>query len=193
MFLPIIGDLPFPRGKTGAQGLITPTSTYQGNLEGKAFFSEDTVHSTGVPVVVLCVRNTSGSAITVARKFAQFDNTTAKSCASAIDVFPNVTAGGLCAPLDDAYVVGGSIPDDDLFYVVIRGFCSVLTSASVTNLTAGEPVSSDNGGFIANVNGGSAAGEFVVGTVDYASSYSASTATRMFVDIAALALPPAAG
>ena len=129
----------------------------------------------------------------MARKFGQFDNTTAKSSASAIDTFPNVTAGGACAPIDDAYAVGASIPDDDLFYVVIYGYCSVLTSASVTNLTAGEAIASDNAGLIANTNGGAAAGEFVVGVCDYAASYSAATATRMFVCLSSFAMPPAAG
>jgi len=193
MFLPILGDLPFPRGKTASQGLLTPTGTYLGNLEGKAFFSEDTEHGTGTPIVVLCVRNTTGGDITVARTFAELDNTTVLSVSGAVDVHPNVTAGAVCLPLDDAYIVGATIADDDLFYVGLYGYFSVLTGASVTNLAAGISISSDNAGKIANVSGGSAAGEFVVGRLPYQATYVATTATAIFVCPGSLAMPPAAG
>lgn len=191
MFLPVTGDLPFPRGKTAAQGLVTPDGTYAAEHEGKFFWHNDTVHSTSVPVVLLCVRNTSGSAITVARKFAEFDTTTAKSVGSAIDTFPCGTAGGVCAPLDDAMTVGDSIPDDDLFYVVVSGFVAVLTDSSVANLAAGSSVTSTSAGLVAD-KANAAAGEFVVGRLDYASSYSADTATRILASLASLTKPPAA-
>jgi len=193
MFAPIIGDLPFPRGKTASQGNITPDATYAQELEGKFFWSEDTQHATNIPLVVLCVRNRTGGAITVARKFCEMDITTAKSSPSAVDTFPCNTAGAVALPLDDVYVVGSTIASLDLFFVVAYGFCSVLTTASVTNLTAGESIATDNAGLIPNTAGGAAAGEFVIGRCDYAASYVASTATRMFVCPANLALPPAAG
>lgn len=193
MFAPIIGHLPFQRGKTASGGLLTPTATYRDELEGRFYWAEDTLHGTKQPVVLLCLRNTTGAAITVARKFVKLDITTAKSVASAGDTFPNTTAGGVALPLDDAYVVGSSIADDDIFTVVAWGYCSVLTGASVTNLAAGNAIASDNAGLIANVSGGAAAGEFVIGRLDYQASYSAATATRMFICPANLAPPPAAG
>lgn len=191
MFPPILGDLPFPRGKTASGGLITPTVNYRKEVCGKFYWSPDTVHSTDVPVVLLTVRNRTGGDITVARKFAELDITHAYGVANAVDTFPCDTAGGVCAALDDAYVVGGTIPENDLFYVVVYGFVSVLTDSAVNSLAAGGGVVSTNAGLIANKATG-AAGEFIVGRLDYAASYSAATATRIFACLPSLAPPPAA-
>lgn len=190
MFIPILGELPFPRGKTAADGLMTPTATWRSEIEGKAYWAQDTQHSTSTPVALLVVRNATGSAITVARKFAEFSVAAAKACVGKISTFPCDTAGGVALPLDDAMTVGASIPANDLFYVVLFGFCSVLTGSAVNNLSAGVAVTTDNAGLIANKSA-PAAGEYVIGRLDYASSYSASTATRILVSPPALAPPSA--
>ena len=143
-------------------------------------------------VVLIAVKNDTGAAITVARKFCKFSASTNEDFPGRIGTFPNNTAGGLCLPLDDAYTVGTSIPDDDIFWCVLRGPVKVLTGASVTNLAANLAVASDNAGLIANTSGGAAAGEYVVGTLLPAASYSASTATLIYADCK-LAVPPAAG
>jgi len=185
MMPPIIGELPFNRGLTAAEGLITPTSTYRAELEGRAYYSEDSEHDSNQLIVLLCVRNLTGSAITVARKCGEFKTTAALAMVSQMLTFPCDTAGAVALPIDDAYAVGASIPANDLFYVVLQGWCDILTGAAVTNLSAGIPITVDNAGLIAN-KAQPAAGEFVLGKLEYASSYTGATATTVWVDPPAL-------
>ena len=184
--------LPFPRGYTMADGIITPGDTGRDHLEGKLYEVPDTEHGSGVNVILMAVKNDTGAAITVARKFGEFSAATALDHGRRIGQFPCNTAGAVVLPLDDAYTVGASIADDDIFYVVVYGYCDVLTGASVASLAAAGAVASDNAGLIAD-QATAAAGEFVVGTLDYAASYSANTATTIFVNPPSLNLPPAAG
>lgn len=193
--IPVLNsNLPFPRGKTAADGVITPTLAWAmgQSFLGFGYLTSDTVYGYASPVVLLPVVNTTSGAITVARKFAEFDISAAGRRPVAVGTFPCDTAGAVALPLDDAYPVGSSIPQYDIFYLVAYGRCKVLTGAAVNALTAGGTVATDNAGLIANV-ANAAAGSFVIGFLEYASSYSASTATMIFVDPANLCLPDAAG
>lgn len=185
--------LPFPRGSTAnADGLLTLGDTTLQEFEGKLFEVPDTQHGTSQPVVLMIVQNDTGSAITVARKMGEFSVATSLDHARRIGTFPCNTAGAVAVPLDDAYTVGATIADNDLFYVVVRGWCSIGTPAAVNNFAAGMSVSSDNGGFIGNA-AASAASYFVVGTLDYAASYTANSTAKVFIDALPLKAPPAAG
>lgn len=161
-------------------------------FEGKVFEFPDTVHGTGRSVWCMCVQNDTGSAITVARKFASLANSTSMDFGGRVGAFPNATAGGVVVALDDAYTVGATIADNDLFWVLVYGPCSIATGASVTNLSAGISVSSDNAGLINNATG-VAAGAYVAGTLDYAASYTANSTAKVLVDCRNLNKPPAAG
>ena len=162
--------LPFPRGKTMAQGVVTPDDSYFEHLEGRLFEAKDTVHGTGVPVILRVVKNDKGSAITIStdgETFFKYSTTDAKDWGRRISAINNV-AGGVAKPIDDFYTEGSdpvsSIPDDDLFYIVEQGPCYAKTEASSVNLSAGDPIASDNAGL---VNGAvAAAGETVLGTID---------------------------
>lgn len=184
--------LPFPRGQTLSDGgEITLGDAGFSELEGRVFEYPDNIHGTGTITRLKIVKNDTGSAITVARKFGEFSVTDTGDFGRRIGTFPCNTAGAIVLPLDDAYPVGMSIPDDDLFYVVYEGFCDVLTGASITNLAAGMSVSSDNAGLINNA-AAVAAGSFVVGTLADKSGYLASAATKIWVAGPPLAMPPAA-
>lgn len=173
-------SLPFDRGKTWSDGLITMTAALGAAQKclGRFYQAPDTVHKTGVPVTLLVVQNETGGDITAANKFASFRATAAKDFGRVIGAFPNTTAGGLVVALDDAYTAGITIPEHDLFYVVVAGWVNVLTGAAVNNLAANVPVCSDNAGLIAN-KATPAAGETPVGHLDYLAAYVASTATAV--------------
>jgi len=184
------GNLPFPRGGTwgdfGNAGL-TLSDTVPSTQEGMEYTVQDTVNGTLRPVTLVVLKNDTGAAITVAKKFLKFSTTSAK------DIFRrcagyNDAAGGLVVAMDDAYTVGDSIPDDDLFYAVVEGPVQLTTEASSVNLAAGNAVASDASAF---VNGAvAAAGEFVAGTMDVAST---TTGETVLVYMAGnRALPPAA-
>jgi hypothetical protein len=156
--------LPFPRGGTYLDGVVTGSDTLASHLEGKLYEVDDTVHGTGHKVILRCVKNDTGSAITIARSFAKFSTTSQYDFGRRVGTFPNDTAGGVCKPMDDAYTVGNTIADDDLFYVVEEGPCWVTSEATTYNITAGDALASDASGL---VNGAAAAaGEYVVGTAD---------------------------
>ena len=177
-------ELPFPRGQTFSDaGVVTMTDTFYQHLEGKIFNVKDTEHGTGVPIYLMVVKNDSGSAITVENRLMKFSLTSATDFGRRISGFNDV-AGGLSVPLDDAYSIT-SIPDDDLFYVIIRGYCAIKTEASSAALEAGWAVTSDASGYI---DGAAAAvGNAVVGTVTEDTTDEA-TEVKVFVDID-LALP----
>lgn len=175
--------LPFDRGQTWSDGgLVTMTAALGAAQKclGKIYEAPDTVHDTGKPVKLLVLQNETGGDITVARKFGEFRATTAKDFGRIMGTFPCDTAGAVVVPLDDAYTVGFTIPEHDLFYAVLEGPCSVLTGASINSLAANIGVCSDNAGLIAN-KAAPAAGEFPVGALDYLATYVASTATRVYM------------
>lgn len=190
--------LPFPRGNTfndapPSGGLVTLGDTGLSEYEGKIYEVPDTVHGTGRPVLLMIVKNDTGAAITVARKFCKFSAATALDWGRRIGTFPNNTAGGVCVPLDDAYTVGKSIADDDLFYVLLYGPCSIVTPSAVTNFAAHMAVRSTNAGILSNDSGGCPAGSYPVGTLDYAASYTANSTAKVLIDCRRLTAPPAAG
>lgn len=183
--------LPFPRGQTLSDGgEITLGDAGFDELEGRVFEYPDNIHGTGTITRLRIVKNDTGSDITVARKFGEFSTDTG-DVGRRIGTFPCNTAGAIVLPLDDAYPVGMTIPDDDLFYVVYEGYCDVLTGASVGSLAAGCSISSDNAGLINNA-AGVAAGSFVVGTIADKAPFQASSATKILVAGPPLAMPPAA-
>ncbi len=182
--------LPFPRGQTASDaGIATTSDTWRQDLEGKIYETEDTVNGTGKPVKLRVVKNDTDGAITAARKFCRF-SANEKDFGRRIGTFPNDVAGGVCKPLDDAYTVGFSIPDDDLFYVVEEGNCQVLTNDDTLALNAGDGVASDSEGLVSDDV--AAAGEFVVGQSDITTT--SGTAITLLIHVnAGLAKPPAAG
>ena len=157
--------LPFPRGKTYADGVVTlDVTTYDTakHLEGTIHEVEDTVHGTGEKVFLRIVKNESGAAITAARKLFYFG-------VSALDFGRRIlgltfAAGQVCKPLDDGYPIGFSIPDGDLFYVVEKGLCDILLEPTAVALSQGDAVTCDTQGFLDGAVAG--AGEYVVGQID---------------------------
>ncbi len=157
--------LPFPRGKTYGDSVVTlDVTTYDTakHLEGTIHEVEDTVHGTGEKVFLRIVKNRSGAAITAARRFYRF-YTGALALGRRILGVANVD-GQLCKPLDDKYVVGFSIPNGDLFYVLEEGPCSVVTNAVSVSLVGGDAVATDQLGAISGA--AAIAGEYVVGQID---------------------------
>ncbi len=183
---------PFLRGKTYCDGVVIPGATLFDRQLGfmRVYKFRDTVHGTGAPVWLTPVKNSTGAAITVARKFFSYEIDTALDFGKYCGAFPNTTAGGKVLAIDDAYTVGQSIPDNDIFWAVVQGPVYVLAASSVTNLTAGGAVTSTATGVIANKTT-AAAGEYVYGTLDYAASYTAFAETLVWAN-ASLVMPPAA-
>ena len=138
------------------------TATMASHLEGKIYEVEDTVHDTGTKVLLRCVRNDSGSAITVARQYCGFDNG-ALEFGGSCDGYA-ASAGEICKPMDDAYTAGVSIPSLDLFWLLEEGPCTVVNETSSVSLTAHESVATDAAG--ATNGAAAAAGEFAVGVID---------------------------
>lgn len=143
-------ELPFPRGSTfsdkGGNGIALDDNTYS-HLEGQIFETEDTVHGTGTKVKLRVVKNDTSAEITVARAFGKF-SAGALDFGRRIGKFPANTAGAIVKPLDDAYVVGTKIPDDDLFYVVEAGPCAVKAEATIGTAAAGKACCTDNAGLV---------------------------------------------
>lgn len=172
--------LPFPRGQTASDsGLVDLDDSTFSDLEGKIFEVPDTEHGTGEAILLRAVKNDSGSDITVARKFMRF-------AINALDFGRRVAgvvnaAGAVCKPVDDAYAVGFVILDDDIFYVVERGKCGVLTESSAVALDAGAVVASDSSGFV-NGTPCAQATEYAAGKIGPAAY---ATATEVVVDVQA--------
>lgn len=155
--------LPFPRGKTACDGVVTPASDMFLNLAGRIFEVEDTQHGTGQTVLLRCVQLTAN--VTVARKFMKFSTSSALDFGRKISGV-NDAAGGPVKPLDDAYTVGDTLLQYDYAYVVERGPCSVKSELSSANISAGGAVVSDNAGYVDGA--APAAGNCVVGRADAA-------------------------
>jgi hypothetical protein len=149
-------------------------------FEGRVFEVPDTVHNTGINTRLVILHNDTGAAITVARKFGEFSAATALDFGRRIGTFPANTEGAVCVPLDDAYTVGNTIADNDLFYGVVYGWCSVATEG-VSNFVAQMPVMTSGLGVIRNL-AQPTAGSFVVGTLGYAASYTPNSTAKVFVD-----------
>lgn len=182
--------LPFPRGYTAVDGTLTPGDGWrQDELEGKVYWAPDTIHNTGIMVGLMAVKNDTGAAITVARQCGEFSLANTYDFGRRIGTFPCNTEGAVALPLDDAYTVGATIADDDIFYVIVKGPCSIDTEG-VSNFAAGMSLMSSALGCIRNL-AQPTAGSFVLGTLAYAASYTANTTAVVYVDAFPLRLPTA--
>jgi len=172
--------LPFPRGSTysdakrGANSLVTLSdSGPASNLEGKLYQVKDTIHNTGIPVILRVVKNDSGGDLAVARKWLSFRlsnaATTPGDWGRRVDGVAG-TGGEPCKPMDDAYYYGTedtsqggletTIAQYDLFYVVEAGPCLVEGQTGVAAGSAGDAVQMAGAGR----NGKAAAADTVVAT-----------------------------
>ncbi len=181
--------LPFSRGSTMADksALLSLGDDTYNDLEGRCYVVPDTENGTGEPVVLRCVKNDTGSAITVTHDFYRY-STGAKDWGRRIGAVCD-SAGEVGKPMDDAYVVGATIPDDDLFYVVESGPCTVRPETSSVSLSGGDPIATDLSG---RANGAAAAaGEAVLATIDAACT--TATTEVLFHIRGDVHKPPAAG
>lgn len=174
-------NLPFPRGGTASDnGLagVTISDTWLNQLEGKTFDVLDDTHGTGATVRLRVVKNDTGSAITPANQLLRF-STGAKDFGRRIAGVSN-SKSTVCVPIDDAYGATPTIADDDLFYVVVRGPCSIMTDAADVSLTAHDSVCSDGStGTLYKTK--VIEGEYVVGTIDQDTA-AEDTAVLVWVD-----------
>jgi hypothetical protein len=151
----------------GGTGITLSATLPPVSLEGTIYEVPDTIHGLGGVVKLRCVRNDTGSAITVANDLCEMAAASAGDFGRKVDTFPCNTAGAICKPLDDAYTIT-SIPANDLFYVVEAGPCAVRVESSSVSLSGGNSLASDGSG---RINGAvAAAGEYVVGVADAACS-----------------------
>jgi len=173
-------------GDTGLTGLTLDATSYLGQC-GVPFQVLDTVHGTGRLVTLMPVKNESGGALTVARRFLKF--ATSALNFGRVSAGYNDAAGGIVVAMDDAYTVGQSIAEHDVFLVVLAGPVYVNTGATGVSLAQGVAVSSDASGYVQAAT--STAGQFVAGTLDAATT---AEATAVVVHMAGnLAMPPALG
>lgn len=113
-------NLPFARGNTYGTTDLTVGTQY----EGKEYIHEDRTYGTARFVRVRIVRNNSGA--TLAGKYAaKFDNTVAGRA-------PDTYVSGKCTvTAERSYIIDdlltGTVPDKDLFYVVMEGPCLART------------------------------------------------------------------
>lgn len=193
-------NLPFPRGSTasdyGNAGL-TLSDTYLQEYEGIEYEVDDTIHNTGQKVTLRIVKNDTGSAITPATQLFQF-STGAKDYGRRVGAVTG-TAGMVCVPIDDAYnykdVEGTAtaftptdIPDDDLFYVVIKGPCLMMTGGTSINLATHGAVVCDAAGALGAAV--AAAGKNPIGTIDQATT-DTDTAVLVWADVTLKNVPAA--
>jgi hypothetical protein len=140
------------------------TDTYKSSLEGRIYEVPDTVHNTGRIIKLRVVKNDTGAAITAARNLCEFDGADSLDFGRRVTSFgANVSGQGVvCKPLDDAYTAGFSIPDNDLFYIVEEGYCSVVTETGAVSLPSGTAVAVNAAGGLDGAR--AAAGFYVIGT-----------------------------
>jgi hypothetical protein len=162
-------------------GVLTLTDTYRSSLEGRVFTVPDTVHNTGLEIKLRVVKNDTGAAITAARNLCEFDGPDSLDFGRRVTSFGNAISGQgvVCKPLDDAYTVGQSIPDDDLFYVIEEGFGTVLTESGAVSLPAGTAVAANATGTLDGAR--AAAGQYVIGTM-VETILTASTNAKIYVN-----------
>ena len=183
-------NLPFPRGGTASDfGLpgVTTSDTWLDKWEGQEFEVDDTRHGTGHKVRLRIVKNDTGAVITPANQLLRF-NTNAKDFGRRIAGVSNSKAT-VCVPIDDEYNYNGTtvvaspqtIPDDDLFYVVIKGPNYVMTDAANVGLAAHDNIVSD-GSTGTMYKSPALAGEFSPGTID-AATVAEDTAVLVWVDV----------
>ena len=182
--------LPFPRGTFSDDGVVTVGDAVHREFAAIGPIAvPDTTHGLDEPVILLPVKNDTGSAITVTRICYSFAKASQGELGTYISAATGTGAAGF--PIDDQYAVGASWPDDAWGYLVCKGRCDVLTAASNTHYAEGISVSLATGGVL-NDSATVAAGAWVLGVLEYESSWTASTAACVYVQ-PDFALPPAAG
>lgn len=119
-------NLPFQRGAT--YGVTDETQAV--HLEGREYIHQDTEYGTGMNVRVRVVRNRSGAAL-VGRRAVSFATTAGKH---EVEVSGYAAVGSARAYVVDDLLT--SVPDKDLFFVVVEGPCLAKTALSgdVSNL-----------------------------------------------------------
>jgi len=138
---------PFARGETYYNGETIDTNNLGGlNLEGAEWVFEDDHASTGVartrgrPVRCRCVRNSSGINL-LPKRLAKFElgalEFGSRCDGYAIQTAANTPEQGY--PIDE-YLPTAGVPTNDLFWIVIEGPATVLTSIAdmATDLAIGE-------------------------------------------------------
>ena len=133
---------PFGRGETW-YGLSPAPAIDSANLggiqhEGKIWKFEDvTVSASGATgarparsnrdVYCMCVRNVSGIALLPKRLVTlQKTGTDGKFFLGRVDGYATVTADGPAYPVDE-FLTSAGVPNNDLFWIVVRGPATVLT------------------------------------------------------------------
>ena len=126
--------IPFPRGRSAAQGTTIDTNDLQGvHLEGQIVYLPDVAKATpkvrrsNADVVARIVRNDSGGLLTpgTAVQYADgFWGTRVTTCTAAV--------GNQCAGIVDDHLPTTGVQDDDLFYIIVRGPVSarIVTGAT---------------------------------------------------------------
>lgn len=152
-------NLPFERGTTfweGDSDSISATDPSALALVGKRFTVPDTENNLGIPVTLQVVRNVTGSAITVAKGTGYDYDTDYPD----MDADSTAADGGYGHVIDDAYPASYSIPDDDLFYVVVEGPVAMLADSN--GVTKGEHVAFTGSGKVES-GSNAASGDYLIG------------------------------
>ena len=124
----LTADPPFARGQTLGGGVATLDSSFGTNFVGarKEFLDVDPVSgviNTNRTVTCICLKNTTGSALTKGKlvKFTAVGNAPAVAAAADYQV-----------AVVDEYVPSAGVPANDLFWGVIRGPTTVAASGAIS-------------------------------------------------------------
>jgi hypothetical protein len=124
---------PFERGHTYYDGETIDTNDLGGeHLEGKEWVFEDVIPTTGVartgrPVRCRVVRNVSGINL-LPKTMVIMDTTNAGQYGKQVDGYATTTSQE-AFPVDE-YLPAAGVPTNDLFYIVMDGPATVLTSST---------------------------------------------------------------
>src|SRR5208337_1329881 len=159
---------PFPRGATFLNGAAINTTDYLStqlpgyNLEGKEWLTEDTVNSTGLYVRLRAVRNASGVALVQGANGSKLVQPKTGYQGRRVSGY-TTQPGMLGYPIDDAYKSGYSIPNNDLFYIVVEGPVQVQNAQEAS---ANTPAIADGDLLVSCTGGVSTAASTSVGCVE---------------------------
>ena len=138
--------IPFPRGRSAAQGTTIDTNDLQGvHLEGQIVYLPDIAKGeksrrSNADIVARVVRNASGGLLTPGTAVQYADGywgTRVTTCPAAV--------GQQCAGIVDDHLPTAGAQANDLIYIVVRGpvlaaVGSGMTSHSSTETKQGEPI-----------------------------------------------------
>lgn len=124
----LTADPPFARGQTLGGGVSNLDSSFGGNFVGvrKEFLDVDPVSgvvNTNRTVTCICLKNTTGSALTKGKlvKFSTLGNASAVAAAADYQV-----------AVVDEYLPSAGVAANDLFWGVIRGPTTVASSGAIS-------------------------------------------------------------